>query len=287
MKATELTPIKEIFIGGSNVAAALGLSKYKTVRQLVNELKGNVEKMISNDVSLLRGRLFEKYAIEYLESTRGVVIDRKQHIITAGAATCHIDGYIGDEIVEIKTSAIRFDELPIEYILQVAWYLGLDNINGYKSKRATVFVFDGFFNCKEFVVEYDKDLFDTIDEKIGLFYEKYIVGDAEPPIDLNYVETLKDLSKDVVALNEEEIGFSIDELTEIKSRIKELEEKKAELEEKLKLAINNRECVYVGNKKVTYKLQSRETIDSKTLQKDLPDVYEKYKKINTFRVLRY
>ena len=44
--------------------------------------------------------------------------------------------------------------------------------------------------------------------------------------------------------------------------------------------------IYNGEPIVTYKQQSRTSIDSKKLKTEEPDTFEKFKNVSTFRVLR-
>jgi predicted phage-related endonuclease len=61
---------------------------------------------------------------------------------------------------------------------------------------------------------------------------------------------------------------------------KEMESKINEYENKLKLMIGDNETGFTDKHRVTWKSQSgRITLDSKKIKAELPDVYEKYKKV--------
>ncbi len=85
----------------------------------------------------------------------------------------------------------------------------------------------------------------------------------------------------------EEIYKKLAEALNYKKQIKELEEKKDELEDEVKLAMGDNETLLYNSEVIaTWKSQERNTIDSKKLKADLPDIAEKYNKKSMVRVFR-
>lgn len=280
-------------IGGSMVAAVLGLNKYTTPYQAWEILTGR--RIVENNPAMQRGRVAERF-IAALSEERGFKIIREQvKLEHDGFASATIDATAeyNDRlcIVEFKSAAnIRSaDDIPVPYLLQVQWYMGLWNlINSDRSiDTAYINIVDGWFNFNSYAVLFNQQLFEQLLEKVRLFHEKYILTDTPPPMqDSDKLAILNALEPLGVIELPEEIENTIEELESIKEQLKALESKKEELENKIKLALYDKEQG-VGNKySVTFKKQSRESIDAKNLKIKHPEIYQSFVKTTEFRVLR-
>lgn len=71
---------------------------------------------------------------------------------------------------------------------------------------------------------------------------------------------------------------------ELKKMIDELDYEKDELKEAMvkELKVRGKDTVKVGSYIITNKTTTRKQLDSKTLEKDLPGVYEKYLNENSY-----
>ncbi|MGL5752705.1 MAG: hypothetical protein ACRCXT_19360 [Paraclostridium sp.] len=78
----------------------------------------------------------------------------------------------------------------------------------------------------------------------------------------------------------------VDRYDEINKNIKELEAEKKSIEKTIKDNMKHCEEVYIGNRKITYKTQTRNTIDTKALKEAYPELIEKYTKVSTYRVFK-
>ncbi|MCX8081771.1 MAG: YqaJ viral recombinase family protein, partial [Bacteroidia bacterium] len=126
MKLTQTKPIKLISIGGSSIAAVLGLSRFTTPYQKWLLLTGR--KSSEDSPSLRRGVIAERFISEYAVSEGLVSIYESQKYISFGAANGTIDAigdYQGERvIIEFKSSAYikAADDVPNDYRLQCVWY---------------------------------------------------------------------------------------------------------------------------------------------------------------------
>lgn len=269
-------------IGGSLLAAILGLSRYKTPYQAWLELTGRAEKEeVSN--AARRGLIAEKFILEWLKEEEGFYIAETQKKFINGFVHGTIDA-VGERegkklIIEIKTTNQFIDELPIEWQLQVNWYMALSGIH-----EAVIAVCNPRFEVELKHLSFDKDIHDIVYQKISEWYEKYIVNDL-PPKDISYFETLTELKKEVVELPVEIIPH-IEKLKEISKKIKDLEKEKEISEAAIKMALGENEEGFLGEVKVSWKTQTRELIDTKSLREQMPEVYDKFKKISIFRVFK-
>ncbi len=78
------------------------------------------------------------------------------------------------------------------------------------------------------------------------------------------------------------------QLKSLESKDKDLDKKKEELEETIKLGLENHAGFVdeVGNKLVSWIQQSRNSVDVSSLKINVPDIYNKFLKNSTTRVFR-
>jgi predicted phage-related endonuclease len=277
------------------VAAVLGLSQYTTPHQAWEIITGR--RIIEDNDAMTRGRVAERFIAD-LSKEKGFKVIRQQIPIahkeyTWATGTIDATGEYEERfcLLEFKSASnIRSaEDLPLSYILQVQWYLGIWNsINEYLSTNvAYINIVDGFFNFYSFRIDYNHELFTTILEKVRIFYEKYVVTDTPPPMtDADKLAILNYLQPNGAIELSEEIENTIEELETIKTQIKALETKKEELENKVKLALYDKEQGFGKKYSVSFKSQTRETIDAKNLKQKHPDIYNSFVKTSEFRVLR-
>ena len=70
------------------------------------------------------------------------------------------------------------------------------------------------------------------------------------------------------------------------SYIKELEAEKKSIENFFKSEMDGYEIAYIGDRKLTFKNQSRSTIDTQKLRTELPDIANIYTKTTTSKVFK-
>ena len=104
----------------------------------------------------------------------------------------------------------------------------------------------------------------------------------------DYSKTLDKLYKDskseVLILFEAE--KVLDRYDEVVRLYKDFEKEKKAIEQYLKLQMQEYEIAYAGDRKITWKTQERNTIDTNRLKKEHPEIVEKFTKTTTSRVLR-
>ena len=122
-------------IGGSDVAVALGVSRWKSPLRLYLEKIGEIEHQPDNEF-MYWGRKLEALVIEQFSEVTGKVVEKIDKILVHPEhdfMIANIDGYIPEEdaVVEAKTaSSYKLDEwsgdnIPIEYVLQGQDYLAV------------------------------------------------------------------------------------------------------------------------------------------------------------------
>jgi len=163
------------WIGGSDVAAILGISPWKTPLQLWNDKTQPA--MPETDAARLRvlnrGKRMEPYILDMIRDEHGVNVIAANERYTDQAVdyfACEIDAEAQDEMrghinIEIKTvhpfkvkewGEELTDALPLHYLAQVQWGLGIT-----RRQHCDVYALIGD-DLKRYAVEADGELIATL-----------------------------------------------------------------------------------------------------------------------------
>lgn len=285
-------------IGGSDIGAILGVSKFKTAVDVY--LSKTTEQEESNAEHLYWGHALEAPIIQRFELETGLNVlpqpEIKRHAVhgfmLANADALIIDAQGNPEgILEIKTSsayntkewgAEDSDNIPLAYIAQVQWYMAVYGLSyGYLA------VLIGGNKYKHYRLERDQELIDLMIEKAARFWTDLQQG--IPPEPQN--------SKDIIKTSPEDNGESAEADTEtletynrlktLKAQAEEISIEITDCEEKLKLKLHKKaEMKSGGNVLFTWKSQTAKRFDSKAFQTAYPDQYKQFQKESTTRVFR-
>ena len=275
-------------IGGSEVGTIMGVNSFQTLYQLWQIKKGILPPIEENE-AMLRGHQLENSVatifadttgFEIIEDTVGDYIvfdDERPYLrVSPDREFFFADGTKG--VLECKTTRrdVSEDDIPLSWYCQLQYQLGM---LGYERGAIAWLKAVGFeFGYKIF--NFDKDFFDMLINKVEDFYTNYIAGDKEP--DVTCVEDVVSKYPTHEAGKTLEIDSDIYnacvELKGIKEQIDALEETKKELEEKIKLAMQDNEAItFEGNTIATWKSsKSSVKFNAKKFQNDNPELAEKY-----------
>lgn len=175
--------------------------------------------------------------------------------------------------------------VPIHYQIQMNHYMAVSG-----ASYCYVAVLIGNEELVIHKLERDKDLIDEIMKLEKMFWNNCILGDELPMPDgsSDYSKTLDTLYKDskceeIILFEAEKILDRYDEVVKI---YKDFEKEKKSIEQYLKLQMKNYEIAYVGDRKITWKKQERNTIDTTKLKKEHPEIVAQFIKTTTSRVLK-
>ena len=286
---TDVTKNRNNFIGGSDVAAILGLNRYKTSYEVWEEKKHNIRTFDGNQATEW-GKKLEPVIIAHFEQVNNVkAFDNNTRYISKeyDFLGCHPDGIctINNEnvLIEVKTvstDAYKFwgNSLPMEYYCQVQHNL---YVLGLKKAKFIYLVLDSRF-YGEIDVNFDAEYVEEQNNYLVMWWNGYMVGDNIP------IKTVTDYEKenpDVKMVEADEDAISKhSELIELKAQIKELEAKKDTIEEFLKLKIGDAtDLMYGLNTIATWRPSVRVTVDAKKLKEELPETFLKYATEKTSR----
>ena len=130
-------------------------------------------------------------------------------------------------------------------------------------------------------IERDQETIDYLMQIERDFWENNIEKDVVPMPDGS------DAYSEYLELHLLENGVNkLNRYDEIVADIKVLESEKKLIEQEIQLHMEEFEVAKIGDRKVTWKSSSRNTIDSKKLKAEMPDIAQQYMKTSTSRTFR-
>lgn len=288
---------RKAYIGGSEIASIMGVSRWSSPLRVWAEKTGRLENTVSNLEAVEIGSELEEYVAKRFERKTGFKVRRDntdfRHEVYEYLVG-HIDRKIvsEDAVLECKTtSAYNFKEwegegIPVEYVLQVNWYLGLTKKNqGY----IAVLIGGQRFLWKE--IRFDVSLFDKQVKAAVNFWEEHIVKDIPPVATGLDNETLLELypvSTGKSLTLQGEAAMTLNNLLEDRSGAleakKNLEGELEEIDARIKQFIGENDEVETDQYRATWKTISQTRLDNDRLKQD--GLYEKYTKQSCYRALR-
>ena len=308
------------YIGGSDIAKVMGLSRWGTPLSLWAEKTGKIPaKDLSDNEAVELGTDLEEFVAKKFTQKTGKAVRRSPKLYQHPDypyMVAHVDRLVTgtDELLECKTCSafkteewdfeyeevteadgskkkVKVEKIPQEYILQVMWYLG---ITGRKVGHIAVLIGGQKFRTRE--IEFDQELFDTMVESAKEFWQ-HVQEQTPPPVMANDDETLKDLysghsefmielypTDEETALAAQALEEKIAYLQEVKAHIKSLEDEKKEIETHIKDIIKDNLGIKTPKYSVTWKLQKGQiSYDKEAMIAD--GNFDKYASQTSFRRL--
>ena len=275
-------------IGGSDVAAIMGLSPWKTAYQVYREKRKEVEDWGGNSLTDWGKRMEPAIRQWYSDQTgRDVRLPDKimyhpQHPFMLAS----LDGFTDDgRVVEIKTARSGKDwgepetnQIPDYYAVQVHHYM---TITGFQVADIPVSIAGG--SPSLYIVEADKEISEMIIEACAKFWER--VQSGNPPDPVTYADAVARFGKiksDGSIIATTELIEAIAGLKQLRAQLGAMEDAEEAVKAKLIIALGDQADTIIdsaGQTLVTYKLANgRKLFDSKSLEKEMPEVYQKYLK---------
>jgi putative phage-type endonuclease len=273
-------------IGGSDIAAIMGLSPFKTAYQVYREKRKEVEDWQGNELTDWGKRMEPAIRQWYSDKTgRDVRLPDKimyhpQHPFMLAS----LDGFTDDgRVVEIKTARSgknwgepETNQIPDYYAVQVHHYM---TITGFQVADIPVSIAGS--SPSLYIVEADKEISEMIIEACAKFWER--VQSGNPPDPVTYADAVARFGKSsssgaVIASGNTMID--LEELRSVRQQMKDLAEREEFLKGNIITFIGESGDSIVnesGETLLTYKLANgRKTFDSKAFEKDHPNLYQKY-----------
>ena len=305
MATKDVKENRHLYIGGSDIAKVMGLSRWGTPLSLWAEKTGKIPpKDLSNVEAVELGNDLEDFVANKFSQKTGKAVRRSPKVYQHPQypyMVAHIDRLItgSDELLECKTCSFfkkdewEGEEIPQEYILQVMWYLG---ITGRRIGHIAVLIGGQSFKYKK--IEFDSELFDKMVESAKDFWQ-HVQDDTPVDIVATDDETLKDLysnhseimidliptdeqTKQACDVLEEKVGY----LQEIKMHIRQLQDEQKEIETTVKDIIKDNLGIKTPKYIITWKNQTTTKFDTVKLRQERPETFEDYSYESSYRVMR-
>lgn len=297
MPKTEWLKHRQAGIGGSDASCIAGLNPWKSAIQLYMDKKEENPKE-QKSLRMELGNRLEGLVAELFTEATGLKVRNVNGILKNDKypfALANIDRAIVGEkaFLECKTTnsyALKEWEegVPAHYEIQCLHYMAITG--------ATHCYIAALIGNSDFIwhkIERDQETIDYLMQIEKDFWENNIEKDVVPMPDGSdaYSEYLKkkyDKSNgQVIELHLLENGVDkLNRYDEIVTDIKALESEKKLIEQEIQLYMEEFEVAKIGDRKVTWKSSSRNTIDSKKLKAEMPDIAQQYMKTSTSRTFR-
>ena len=281
------------YIGGSDIAAIMSQSRWKTPYRLWAEKTGKIEiPDLSNVESVEMGTRLEQFVADVFSEKTGKAIRKAPKTYSHPDypyLVAHVDRLVTgtDELLECKTCSVyKLEEwenkIPKEYVLQVVWYLGITG-----RKKGWIACLIGGQKFVYMQIDFDEELFNLMVEKAVKFWG--MVQNKIPPLilpedDEVLGEIYSEPTDDMMVL--QDLNDRVAYLQEIKMHIEDLSKEKRELETELKTVIADKAGFTTDRYKVTWKTQTANRIDTDRLKDEQPEIIKNYMQEKKFRVLR-
>ena len=184
------------YIGGSDIGAILGVSRFRSPLDVWMEKTGKSTKKIDS-LPLRFGSFAEEFvASEYARATQSQLLhDESIHIHpTHSYMSAHIDRFVLSKdsnlpptrILECKTAnpfstgdwgEAGSDQVPMPYLCQCIWYMAITEIE--KTDLAVLF---GNSDFRIYEITRDLELEELILERARAFWSNYVIKNIAPPV---------------------------------------------------------------------------------------------------------
>ena len=292
------------YIGGSDIGAILGLSRFRSPLEVWMEKTGKEIKKLDS-LPLRFGYFAEEFvASEYSRSTGFELIHDESIYIHPEHAfmSAHMDRFVLEggaasstssststptptRILECKTAnpfssgdwgEVGSDEVPMSYLCQCIWYMAITNIN-----RVDLAVLFGNSDFRIYEINRDLELEAVILQKASLFWDEYVLKDIAPPAkseaDCHTLFKKGDPTKSIEA-HSETLELSR-RLALLNSEINTREDEISLIKQNIMNQMGEAETLnYQGKVIATWKAPKLSfRLDSKRLEQDLPDIASNYR----------
>lgn len=294
----EWLQLRRTGIGGSDASVIMGKNPYRSILQLWEEKTGKLPVTDDGNEYTYWGNVMEPIIRKEFMNRTGLKVRQKHAMIfhkDYPYLFADVDGIATDErgekcIFEAKTASQYKAEqwengVSEEYVLQVQHYLEVCGMN-----KAYIAALIGGNKFVFHTIYRDDDLIKKLISREKEFWEEYVLKETEPVMDdsdatKDYLnEKYSDSIADTIQL-QENMKSVLTEYQNIDFKVKELEKQKTGLANQIKVAMGVHETGEVDGTVVSWKKISRESLDSRRLRREQPEVYAEYSNISSYRKL--
>ena len=279
-------------IGGSDVAAIMGLSPWRTPAEVWLEKTGRAEPQdLSDRPHVRRGVDLEGFVGERFKAAhKGMAVRRVNAIcqsIERPWAQASLDYEVRDGgswgVLEIKTSrndADWTDGIPVYYMTQVQHYLSVTGRDF--AWVAVQFDSDWLWEYREYRIERDEDDIAAIDKTVDTFWNDYVLTDTMPTLvgtsgeaqgltqmySRPTTESITDTDADTLQL--------VSDYQDASERERQAKADRQVATTKLMAKVGDHKALFTDTAKVLWVRSESERFDLKRFKKDHPELAADY-----------
>lgn len=292
-------------IGGSDIGAICGVSPFSSARQIYFNKTGQYEEAMKPSAASQErmhfGHLLEPIVADEFARRTGkklLEIDATFSHKDFPWMRANIDRLIVDDdgkpygILECKTTSEYNNEeweegnILMSYIYQLNWYLHILDLK--YGAFACLVGGNKFYHYE--VYRNDELINDTLIPAAKNFWFNNVLALVEPELQATDTEfantTYAEVQKNSQIFFEDDVENELARtVVECKAKIKELEATLAEAQNRLKDRMQDHEIGYCRDYTVKWSPRTQNRVDTETLKRDFPEVYEKCKKTTSYRVM--
>jgi putative phage-type endonuclease len=258
-------------LGGSDIAAIMGLNKYKGPFDVWLEKTGREARTVEGDAVTwgvhLEDPIAEFYRarndVKFVRLTNPLAVHSKYPFLLASPDRILYPRSL-KEGLEIKTAGLRMahkwgdegsDDIPEEYLMQCHHYLTVLDFEAWH-----VAALIGGQDYREYVVARDKEISESIVHIANDFWEKYVMEDRAPPLDTSegckrFLDRFRKTSGAILEASDPEAVQKLEALRNIAHAQRALHREYAQAQHEVMALIGDADGVKWGEHKVLWKHQ--------------------------------
>jgi putative phage-type endonuclease len=296
MPKDEWLKLRKQGIGGSDAGAVIGVNPYKSpVSVYIDKTSEDIS--YNQNFKMKKGNKFKKFIADEFTDVTGNKVRKINKMLKNEKypyAIANIDRkVVGEKAFLICKTTDSFakkdwkDSIPKYYEVQCHHYMAITG-----ATHCYVAVLIGNEEVVIHKLDRDEEEIENLMSMEREFWENHVEKDIIPLPDgsSDYGSYLKEKYKDSI---KESVNLFIENGIEklqrhrdINKLIKELEIEKKTIEQELQSEMKEYEIAYIGDRKITWKTQTKNSIDTTLLKKEMPEIASKYTKQSTNRVFR-
>ncbi len=287
------------YLGGSDCAAVLGLSRYGTPLSVwADKLDKLPKEDISQKLHIKMGNRLEEVVAELFTEETGKAVRRVSETFYHPKypfLCANIDRRVvgEDALLECKTASgwlaeeWKGEEVPIEYILQCLHYLA---VTGKKEAYIAVLIGGNQQFVWKKVLRDEKLISDIIKKEVQFWNDFILTGNMPVQITKDDADTLYGLypleTEGKVLELDDTANRLCESLQAMKQDVKVLDGQIDKTENEIRALLKDSETGESLNWKITWKAQESIRLDTKRIKDEAPELYTKYGAKTSSRVLR-
>ena len=291
--------VRKKYLGSTDIAAVLGVDKYRTAYDVWLEKTGKAERGNNENEIMYAGTVFEDGVLKYAETQLGELIHNTEeepleYIDTEFGLIDHPDALVkeGGNPVEAKTSGlfgplpegwgeIGTDSIPDSYLIQ-----GHVHMICTQKELCHLAAFLGGRGFGLYHIDRDKEIVNIIMEKAHEFWSVFVKTDTPPPDVLPSLEWIKRIKREpdkVIDIPE----AMVTNLLNAKESLKIATEIKDDAQAELLAALGDAEAGNCVLGMYTYMESKTKQVDLTKLRAEKPEIAAEYTTVSAHRTLRF